>query len=158
MEGFDAGGWRGLYPRNRAGAGAPGQARACARKVGIMASTFNGNQKLLEQKLTAAGLYHGSIRPTMNECAKIMTRLHHYNLDHIRNNYRTSMPDGKRPPELIALENASRELLNYLKALGLVADTKKCEKKTTDGAHQNAASPMAALARILEQHESGDDP
>ena len=123
-----------------------------------MASTYNGNQKLLEQKLKAAGLYHGSLRPTLNECAKIMTRLHHYNLDHIRNGYRTSLADGRRPPELIALENASRELLNYLKALGLVADTKKADKKNADGAQRSAASPMAALARILEQHETGDDP
>ena len=72
----------------------------------------------LEKKLQAAGLYSPAIRPAMNECAKIMTRIHHYNAEHVRQKYRTALPDGKRPPELMALENASRELLNYLKEPG----------------------------------------
>lgn len=122
-----------------------------------MAATYNGNQKLLEQKLEAAGLYNGSIRPTMNECAKIMTRLHHYNKEHIENHYRTSLPDGKRPPELIALENASRELLNYLKALGLTADLKRRDRQA-EGRTTDPASPLTALAGLLSQCEQDDAP
>ena len=121
-----------------------------------MAATYESNLKILEQKLKAAGLYHTSIRPTMNECARVMTRVHHYNRDVIAHNYRTSLPDGKRPPELIALENASRELLNYLKALGLTSDGKRREKTGSDRADQPAdASPLAALASVLSS--IGDD-
>lgn len=121
-----------------------------------MAATYDANLKLLEQKLKLAGLYHTAIRPTMNECAKIMTRIHHYNREVEEHHFRTSMPDGKRPPELMALENASRELLNYLKALGLVADTRKPEKKKDAPSAGAPDSPLAALAGILQQHEQGD--
>lgn len=123
-----------------------------------MAATYDGNLKILEQKLKAAGLYHTSLRPAMKEAANVMTRIHHYNAEHVERNYRTSLPDGKRPPELMALENASRELLNYLKALGLTADGKRREKTQTDRADQNGTSPLAALAGILAQHEQSDDP
>ena len=121
-----------------------------------MAGTFDANRKLLEQKLKTAGLYTPALRPTMNECAKIMTRIHHYNREVEKHNYRTSMPDGKRPPELMALENASRELLNYLKALGLVADTRKPEKKRDAQSAGAPDSPLDALAGVLQQHEQGD--
>lgn len=123
-----------------------------------MAANYDSNLKILEQKLKAAGLYHTSLRPTMKECANVMTRIHHYNTEHVEQGYRTSLPDGKRPPELVALENASRELLNYLKALGLTADGKRREKQADGRADQNAASPLAALAGILAQHEGSDDP
>ena len=131
-----------------------------ARKEAAMAATYDGNLKILEQKMKLAGLYHTSLRPTMKECANVMTRIHHYNAEHVRQKYRTALPDGKRPPELMALENASRELLNYLKALGLVADPRKQERAPTSKAPAEApaSSPMAALERILMQHESGDDP
>lgn len=122
-----------------------------------MAATYESNLKILEEKLKAAGLYHTSLRPTLSECAKIMTRVHHYNRDVVANHYRTSMPDGKRPPELIALENASREYLNYLKALGLVADAKR-PKPETDKQQSAAASPLAALAGLLAQAEADDPP
>lgn len=122
-----------------------------------MAATYDGNLKILEQKLKIAGLYHTSLRPTMKECANVMTRIHHYNAEHVERNYRTSLPDGKRPPELMALENASRELLNYLKALGLTADVKRRDKSTQDRSDQNSSSPLAALAGILSQHEQSDD-
>lgn len=122
-----------------------------------MAATYDGNLKILEQKLKIAGLYHTSLRPTMKECANVMTRIHHYNAEHVEKNYRTSLPDGKRPPELMALENASRELLNYLKALGLTADVKRRDKSTQDRSDQNSSSPLAALAGILSQHEQSDD-
>jgi hypothetical protein len=121
-----------------------------------MAGTFSSNQKLLETKLKDAGLYSAAIRPAMNECAKIMTRVHHYNREVEEHHYRTCMPDGKRPPELMALENASRELLNYLKALGLVADTRKTEKKRDVPRDGEPYSPLATLAGILSQHEQGD--
>lgn len=95
----------------------------------------------------------------MKECANVMTRIHHYNAEHVERNYRTSLPDGKRPPELMALENASRELLNYLKALGLTTDGKRRERTGADGkASGDASSPLAALAGILAQHEQSDDP
>lgn len=123
-----------------------------------MAATYDGNLKILEQKLKAAGLYHTSLRPAMKEAANVMTRIHHYNAEHVAQHYRTSLPDGKRPPELMALENASRELLNYLKALGLTSDGKRREKTGNDRADQNADSPLAALAGILAQHEQSDDP
>lgn len=123
-----------------------------------MAATYDGNLKILEQKLKAAGLYHTSLRPAMKEAANVMTRIHHYNAEHVERNYRTSLPDGKRPPELMALENASRELLNYLKALGLTADGKRREKTGNDRADQSQPSPLAALAGILAQHEQSDDP
>ena len=124
-----------------------------------MAATIEGNLKILEQKLKQSGLYHTALRPAMKECAHLMTRVHHYNQQHIEQHYRTSMPDGKRPPELMALENASRELLNYLKALGLVADTRKIKKQEdAKDAKPDASSPMAALAQILAAHESGDEP
>ena len=122
-----------------------------------MATTYESNLKILEEKLKLAGLYHTSLRPAMNECAKIMTRVHHYNREVIKQKYRTSMPDGKRPPELMALENASRELLNYLKALGLTADGKRREKTHGDAADPTPSSPLAQLAGILAQHEQGDD-
>lgn len=121
-----------------------------------MAGTFASNQKLLETKLKTAGLYTPAMRPAMNECAKIMTRVHHYNREVEEHHFRTAMPDGKRPPELMALENASRELLNYLKALGLVADTRKPEKKRDAPSDGAPDSPLAALAGILQQHEQGD--
>jgi hypothetical protein len=121
-----------------------------------MAGTFSSNQKLLETKLKDAGLYSAAIRPAMNECAKIMTRVHHYNREVEEHHYRTCMPDGKRPPELMALENASRELLNYLKALGLVADNRKTDKKRDAPSAGAPDSPLAALAGILSQHEQGD--
>lgn len=121
-----------------------------------MAATYESNLKILEEKLKAAGLYHTSLRPTLAECAKIMTRVHHYNRDVIANHYRTSTPDGKRPPELIALENASREYLNYLKALGLVADAKR--PKADAEKHQGAPSPLAGLAELLAQAEADDPP
>lgn len=123
-----------------------------------MAATYESNLKMLEEKLKSAGLYHTSLRPAMNECAKIMTRVHHYNKEVIKQKFRTAMPDGKRPPELMALENASRELLNYLKALGLTADGKRREKSGSDRADPQQTSPLAALAGILAQHEQGDDP
>ena len=123
-----------------------------------MAATYDGNLKILEQKLKAAGLYHTSLRPAMKEAANVMTRIHHYNAEHVAQHYRTSLPDGKRPPELMALENASRELLNYLKALGLTSDGKRREKTGNDRADQNEDSPLAALAGILAQHEQSDDP
>ena len=123
-----------------------------------MAATYDANLKILEQKMKLAGLYHTSLRPTMKECANVMTRIHHYNAEHVRQKYRTAMVDGKRPPELMALENASRELLNYLKALGLVADTRKTERKPEQKSDAPPSSPMAALERILMQHETGDDP
>ena len=133
-------------------------APAHAREKGNgMAATYDANLKILEQKLKLAGLYHTSLRPTMKECANVMTRIHHYNAEHVREKYRTSLPDGKRPPELMALENASRELLNYLKALGLVADARKQDKKPETKTAAAPASPMAALERILAQHGSGDD-
>ena len=121
-----------------------------------MAGTFASNQKLLETKLKDAGLYTPAMRPAMNECAKIMTRVHHYNREVEEHHFRTAMPDGKRPPELMALENASRELLNYLKALGLVADTRKPEKRRDAPSAGAPDSPLAALAGILQQHEQGD--
>lgn len=130
---------------------------ACARKEATMAATYEANLKILEQKMKLAGLYHTSLRPTMKECANVMTRIHHYNAEHVRQKYRTAMDDGKRPPELMALENASRELLNYLKALGLVADPRKQERKPETKTTAAGASPMAALERILMQHEAGDD-
>lgn len=123
-----------------------------------MAATYDGNLKILEQKMKSAGLYHTSLRPAMKEAANVMTRIYHYNAEHVERNYRTSLPDGKRPPELMALENASRELLNYLKALGLTADGKRREKTASDRADQNVSSPLAALAGILAQHEQSDDP
>lgn len=123
-----------------------------------MAATYDGNLKILEQKLKLAGLYHTSLRPTMKECANVMTRIHHYNAEHVQRNYRTSLPDGKRPPELMALENASRELLNYLKALGLTTDGKRRDRAGNDRNEQSSASPLAALAGILAQHEQSDDP
>lgn len=122
-----------------------------------MAATYDGNLKILEQKLKAAGLYNTSLRPAMKEAANVMTRIHHYNAEHVAQNYRTSMLDGKRPPELMALENASRELLNYLKALGLTADGKRRDKQDGGNREPGAASPLAALAGILSQHER-DDP
>lgn len=118
-----------------------------------MAATYEGNLKWLEEKMEKAGLYHTSYRLTMIECARIMTRLHYYNAQHVEKKFRTETPDGKRPPELIALENGSRELLNYLKALGLTVDGKKrveSEKKA-----EKAASPINALAAALSQ--LGDD-
>lgn len=118
-----------------------------------MAATYDANLKWLEQKMQAAGLYHTSLRLTMNECARIMTRLHHYNAEHIRQKYRTCMPDGKRPPELMALENASRELLNYLKALGLTVDGKR--RDAAGAKEQKPASPLEKLAGVLAQF--GDD-
>ena len=123
-----------------------------------MAGTFASNQKLLEKKLQAAGLYSPAIRPAVNECAKIMTRIHHYNLEVEEHHYRTSMPDGKRPPELLALENASRELLNYLKALGLVVAVKTAEKKPASASAQVASSPMSQMAAMLSQFDASDDP
>ena len=69
-----------------------------------MAATYDANLKILEQKLKVAGLYHTSLRPAMKECALIMTRIHHYNREVEAHKYRTAMPDGKRPPELMALE------------------------------------------------------
>lgn len=122
-----------------------------------MAATYESNLKILEEKLKLAGLYHTALRPAMNECAKIMTRVHHYNKEVIRQKYRTAMPDGKRPPELMALENASRELLNYLKALGLTADGKKREKSGS-AAEPSSPSPLAQLAGLLAQHERSDGP
>lgn len=121
-----------------------------------MAATYDANLKILEQKLKVAGLYHTSLRPAMKECALIMTRIHHYNREVEANKYRTAMPDGKRPPELMALENASRELLNYLKALGLTCDGKRREKQESTRTDQSASSPLAMLAGILNQHEQGD--
>lgn len=138
-----------------ASAGAHTRARARERKAG-MAASYESNLKILEEKLKAAGLYHTSLRPTLSECAKIMTRVHHYNRDVIANHYRTSTSDGKRPPELIALENASREYLNYLKALGLVADTKR--PKADAEKQQGAPSPLAGLAELLAQAEADDPP
>lgn len=123
-----------------------------------MAGTFASNQKLLEKKLQDAGLYSGAIRPTMNECAKIMTRIHHYNQEVVDHHYRTSMPDGKRPPELVALENASRELLNYLKALGLVAGVKASPKADNAKQAAPASSPMMQMAAMLAQFEQSDEP
>lgn len=124
-----------------------------------MAATIEGNLKILEQKMKQSGIYHTALRPAMKECANIMTRVHHYNQQHIEQQYRTSMPDGKRPPELMALENASRELLNYLKALGLVADARKIRKADeTKDAKPEATSPMAALAQLLAANETGDEP
>ncbi len=128
-----------------------------ARKEGIMAGTFDSNRKLLETKLKDAGLYSAAICPTMNECAKIMTRIHHYNREVVEHHYRTSMPDGKRPPELIALENASRELLNYLKALGLVAGVKAAPKTGEKQTAQPVSSPMAEMAAMLAQFDQSDD-
>lgn len=122
-----------------------------------MAATYDGNLKILEQKLKGAGLYHTSLRPAMKECASVMTRIHHYNAEHVAQGYRTAMPDGKRPPELMALENASRELLNYLKALGLTTDGKRRQTQEQPRAGADPASPLAALAGILAQHEQGDD-
>lgn len=122
-----------------------------------MAATYESNLKVLEQKLKLAGMYHTSLRPAMCECAKIMTRVHHYNAEVIRQKYRTAMPDGKRPPELMALENASRELLNYLKALGLTADGKKREK-SSGSTEPSGTSPLMQLAGILAQHEESDGP
>lgn len=123
-----------------------------------MAGTFDSNQKLLERKLKDAGLYSAAIRPAMNECAKIMTRIHHYNQEVEEHHYRTSLPDGKRPPELLALENASRELLNYLKALGLVVSAKPPEKKPAAATALPAASPMSQMAAILSQFDGSDGP
>lgn len=114
-----------------------------------MAATYDANLKWLEQKMQAAGLYHTSLRLAMNECARIMTRVHHYNAEHVRQKYRTSMPDGKRPPELMALENASRELLNYLKALGLTVDGKRRDQTQQAPAAKPTPSPMDKLAGVL---------
>lgn len=123
-----------------------------------MAGTFNANRKLLETKLKAAGLYSAAICPTMNECAKIMTRIHHYNHEVEEHHFRTSLPDGKRPPELMALENASRELLNYLKALGLVVGVKPAEKARSDKIAPPASSPMTAMAELLAKFDQDDSP
>lgn len=131
--------------------------RTRAKKGKNMAATYDANMKILEQKLKAAGLYNTGLRPAMKECANIMARIHHYNEQHIAAEYRTQMPDGKRPPELMALENASRELLNYLKALGLVADTRKQKQPETKKTSAPQDSPMAALAQLLASNGTDDD-
>jgi len=136
----------------------PAHTHMRARKEATMAGTFNANRKLLETKLKNAGLYSAAICPTMNECAKIMTRIHHYNREVEEHHFRTSLPDGKRPPELMALENASRELLNYLKALGLVAGTKPVQKQNAEKTAPPASSPMAAMAELLAKFDQDDGP
>ena len=121
-----------------------------------MAGTFSANRKLLETKLKSAGLYSPAICPTMNECAKIMTRIHHYNREVEEHRFRTSLPDGKRPPELMALENASRELLNYLKAMGLVVGMKPAEKTKGEKNTAPTSSPMATMAELLAKFDQDD--
>ena len=136
------------------GAWAHGRVGACARawvalrKEDEMALKGTHKKRIKEQ-MQQLGTWREEYAATVDACAKIMERQ-----DGLLKLYKDQgnvpqTPDGKKSVTLQALEANERNLLSYLRALGLTPDTIKRMEKPKE----KKATPFDALANALQGFE-----
>ena len=112
-----------------------------------MARKATYKRKLTEQ-MQSMGTWREEYAATIDACAKIMERR-----DELLRQYKDEgnlarTPEGKKSATLQAIEANERNLLSYLRALGLTPDTVRRMEKQAAG-KPCESSPMDALAGII---------
>lgn len=107
------------------------------------------HKKRIKEQMQQLGTWREEFAATVDACAKIMERQ-----DGLLKLYKDQgnvpqTPDGKKSVTLQALEANERNLLSYLRALGLTPDTIKRMEKPKG----KKATPFDALANALQGFE-----
>ena len=111
-----------------------------------MARKATHRKRLIEQ-MESLGTWHAEYAATVEACAKIMERQDELLKQYKEEGNRARTADGKKSATLQAIEANERNLLSYLRALGLTPDTvRRMEKQPAKSA---ASSPMDALTDII---------
>lgn len=104
-------------------------------------------RKRLIAQMESLGTWREEYSATVNACAKILERQDELIRQYKAEDNTAKTADGKKSATLQALEANERNLLSYLRALGLTPDTiKRMEKQR---AADKPSSPMDALATAL---------
>lgn len=109
--------------------------------------------KTLQAQMEALGTWRPEYAATVDACAKIMERQDQLLKQYKAEGNLAKAADGKKSATLQALESNERNLLSYLRALGLTPDTIRRMEKTKSGSA--ADQPMDPMERMLRW--SGDE-
>lgn len=100
------------------------------------------------QQMQQLGTWREEYAATVDACAKIMERQDELLAQYKAEGNLAKTPDGKKSATLQAIEANERNLLSYLRALGLTPDTIRRMEKA-QGKKDAAVSPMDTLSTML---------
>lgn len=107
------------------------------------------HKKRLTDQMQRLGTWRDEYAATVDACAKIMERQDELLKLYKEQGSKPQGVDGKKSVTLQALEANERNLLSYLRALGLTPDTIKRMEKP----REKKATPFDALAGALQGFE-----
>lgn len=105
------------------------------------------HKKDLQEQMEALGTWRPEYAATVEACAKIMERQDQLLKQYKAEGSTAKAADGKKSATLQALESNERNLLSYLRALGLTPDTIRRMEKTRSAAE--TAGTMDAMTALL---------
>ena len=104
--------------------------------------------KTLQAQMEALGTWRPEYAAIVDACAKIMERQDQLLKQYKAEGNLAKAADGKKSATLQALESNERNLLSYLRALGLTPDTiRRMEKTKPGGANDQPMDPMERMLR-----------